>query len=76
MKKYILMTIISAIPFQAFCYQALICNGLSVENQIVSLEQWGGKVEAKTSPCAQNPSVAASPTMAPPPSFQSTYGGH
>lgn len=45
MKKYLLLAIISTIPFQAFCYQkTLTCNGFSVENQIVSLEQWGSKV--------------------------------
>ena len=45
MKKYLFLTIICAVPFQAFCYQrTLTCNGFSVENQIVSLEQWGSIV--------------------------------
>jgi hypothetical protein len=44
MKKYLFLIILFAVPFQAFCYQTLSCNGFSVENQVVSLEQWGSKV--------------------------------
>lgn len=44
MDKLFFLIALFAIPFQAFCYQTLTCNGFSVENQIVSLEQWGNKI--------------------------------
>lgn len=42
MKKYLLLALFSAIPFQAFCYQMTrTCNSWDVQNQVSSLENWG-----------------------------------
>ena len=45
MKKYLIMSILTVIPFQSFCYQMTrTCNEWDVRNQTTSLENCGCRV--------------------------------
>lgn len=46
MKKTIFLGLSLLLPFQAFCYlDTRTCNGFDVQNQIVSLQQWGCRIQ-------------------------------
>lgn len=47
MKKYLIMSIFAAIPFQVFCYQMTrTCNEWDVQNQVTSLQSWGCRISS------------------------------